>query len=200
MPSPVLFVDSCTMSDLKLFMVLVGCRPKGRYTEQHDIFFGIGRKLADLVPHIQAFWPEAKGKFHIDAWREVSQVGGFSVQIVEAGDAVENSHHLFFLNLGGYRPGEFEELHHKMLVVAPDSAKAVAAAKQTQFYKAAGFKGAASHIDDKYAIDVDEIYAVSDMLSSDFAAFAIAIREQNGPEDEQHIGYLKLSRLLEKGD
>lgn len=184
------------MSDLKLFMVLVGCKPKGRYTEQHDVFFGIGRSLKDLIPHITSFWPETKGLFHIDAWREITQVNGFSIEVVESQQAVENQHHLFFLNLGGYRPDIFEELHYKMLVVAPDSAKAIAVSKQTLFYQAEGFKGAESHIDDKYKLDVDDLYQVKDMLLPLFAEkFCLRILEQKGPEDEQHIGYVKLSKL-----
>lgn len=187
------------MNELKLYMVLVGCRPKGRYTEQHDVFFGIARSLKDLVPHINRFWPEAKGKFHIDAWREVTQVNGFSVEIEEATEAPENSHHLFFINLGGYRPGEFDELHHKMLVVAADSGKAIAMAKQTVFYKAEGFKGAESHIDDKYNLDVDDMYNVKEMLLPLFTEkFHICISEKHAPEDALHIGYLKLSKLIGK--
>lgn len=187
------------MNDLKLYMVLVGCKPKGRHTEQHDVFFGIARSLKDLVPQIDKFWPEAKGKFHIDAWREVSQVNGFAVEIEEAKEAPANSHHLFFINLGGYRPGEFDELHHKMLVVAEDSAKAIAAARQTAFYKAEGFRGTESHIDDKYKLDVDDMYQVKDMLLPLFTEnFHIRITEKNTPADEPHIGYLKLSRLIGK--
>lgn len=187
------------MSDLKLFMVLVGCRPKGRYTEQHDVFFGIGRSLKELVPAINRFWPEAKGNFHIDAWREVKQVNGYGISIEQSAAAPENKEHLFFLNLGGYKPGEFDELHYKMLVTAETSAKAIAAAKQTLFYKEAGFKGAESHIDDKYNLDVDEIYKVKEMLLPLFTEkFHIRLLEQQGPEDELHIGYLKLSKLTGK--
>lgn len=57
------------MAQLKLFMVLIGCKPEGRHTEQHDIFFGIGSELRDLIPDMLAFWPEANGKLHIDGWR-----------------------------------------------------------------------------------------------------------------------------------
>jgi hypothetical protein len=55
------------MSPLKLFMVLLGCTPAGRNTEQHDVFFSIGSGLKDLIPDIVDCWPEAKGKIHIDA-------------------------------------------------------------------------------------------------------------------------------------
>lgn len=178
-------------------MVLVGCRPKGRYTEQHDVFFGIADSLKALVPHINAFWPEVKGAFHIDAWREVTQVNGYAISIEKADSGIKNENHLFFINLGGYQPGEFEELHYKFLAVAPDSAKATAIAKQTAFYKTAGFKGAASHIDDKYSIDVDDIYNVNDLLTS-FKDFRLKITENTGREDEMHLGYLSLPKLLNK--
>lgn len=189
------------MGEQKLFMVLIGCKPQGRYTEQHDIFFGVGSTLSELVPQMQAFWPEAKGKFHIDAWREVTQVDGFAIEIKDGAAAEGYGQHLFFINLGGYRPGAFDELHHKMLIVAPDSAKAIARAKQSSFYEAEGFKGAESHIDDKYTLDVDDIYAVKDMLPTLFhKPYHIAVTERSaGPDDRQHIGYLKLSKLTGKG-
>ncbi|MSP70260.1 MAG: DUF1543 domain-containing protein [Bacteroidetes bacterium] len=49
---------------LKLYMIMIGCRPKGRYTEQHDIFFGIGNSLKELVPQMKAFCAKANGKIH----------------------------------------------------------------------------------------------------------------------------------------
>ncbi|MGN6440105.1 MAG: DUF1543 domain-containing protein [Agriterribacter sp.] len=33
-------------------MLLLGCKPAGRHTEQHDVFFGIGASLKDLIPDI----------------------------------------------------------------------------------------------------------------------------------------------------
>lgn len=56
------------MKAVNLHMVMLGCTPKGRFTEQHDIFFGIGSNLKELVPDMKDFWPEAKGRIHIDAW------------------------------------------------------------------------------------------------------------------------------------
>ena len=61
------------MSDLKLYMVLLGCKPKGRFTEQHDIFFGIAENMAALKPAMREFWHDAD-VLHIDAWREVNFV------------------------------------------------------------------------------------------------------------------------------
>ena len=105
------------MTTNKLYMVLIGCTPKGRFTEQHDIFFGIGNSLKELVPHMKAFWPEAKGKIHIDAWREVTAVDNFSISI-ESKNTSTTKDQLFFINLGGYKENEFEEYHYKTLAVA----------------------------------------------------------------------------------
>lgn len=106
---------------LKLFMVLLGCKPKGRHTEQHDIFFGIARTAKDLIPDIIAFWPEAKGKVHADAWRAVTNIDNYRVTVKENGfeetNEKEDKNKIFFINLGGYKENEFEEFHYKMLVV-----------------------------------------------------------------------------------
>lgn len=81
-------------------MVMLGCTPKGRLTEQHDIFFGIGSSLKGLVPEMNAFWPEAKGRIHIDAWQKVTTVDGFSIEVVAKDEKLEQEEQLFFLNLG----------------------------------------------------------------------------------------------------
>ena len=52
--------------------------------------------------------------------------------------------------------------------MASTSAEAIQQAKQTAFYKHFGFKGAASHIDDKYGVDVDDVFAVKEILHSSF--------------------------------
>ena len=52
------------MKTANLYMIMLGCTPKGRFTEQHDIFFGIGTSIKELVPDMKAFWPEAKGKIY----------------------------------------------------------------------------------------------------------------------------------------
>mgnify|MGYP001454693156 CR=1 FL=1 len=178
----------------KLYMTLLGCTPIGRLTEQHDIFFGIGNSIQELKPDMYAFWPDG-GQLHIDSWREVTQVGGYSIAIVPKEEATNTPEKLFFLNLGGYRRGEFEEYHYKILVVATTMTDAINAAKQTDFYKQWGFKGAVSHIDNKYALDVDDMHNVEDLLSENLKArYSVRIELNDGAEDELHVGYLKLGK------
>lgn len=179
-------------------MVMLGATPPGRLTEQHDIFFGIGSSLKDLVPQMKIFWPEAKGKIHIDAWREVNAIDGFQISVIEKNTGQPEENHLFFINLGGYKKGEFEEYHYKILAVAPKLAIALKAAKATSFYKHFGFKGAESHIDEKYGIDVDDVYKVADILDQQAKEkFTLKITQNRDlPPDELHIGYVGIEKLL----
>lgn len=187
------------MKTVHLYMVMLGCTPKGRYTEQHDIFFGIGNSLKELIPTMKDFWPEAKGRIHIDAWQKVTSVDGYVIEVVPNNEAIEKEEQLFFLNLGGYKEGEFEEYHYKVLVVAKTKAEAIKKAKQTTFYKHCGFKGGESHIDDQYGIDVDDIHNIEEILSNQFKShYRLKITKTNGiSEDEKHIGYVKIDKITD---
>ncbi len=178
----------------KLYMVLLGCRPKGRLTEQHDIFFGIGTSLPNMVKEMYAFWPDA-GRLHADAWREITKIGGYTISVVPKGEAVPSDKSLFFINLGGYRPGEFEEYHYKTLIVAKSIGMAIREAKKSAFFKHYDIGGTGvSHIDEKYALDVDDMHKVEDILAPHLKEqFSISISQTHeGTDDELHIGYLKL--------
>lgn len=180
-------------TNLKLYMVLLGCTPKGRLTEQHDIFFGIANSVTELKADMYAFWSDG-GQLHIDSWREVTHVDGHRITITPKAEAKPSSNKLFFLNLGGYKPNDLEEYHYKMLAVGETMAEVVKKSKQTAFYKHYGFKGAESHIDEKYSLDVDDMHKVEDVLAPHLRErYHIQITpDENGIEDELHIGYTKL--------
>lgn len=182
---------------MKLYMLLVGCTPPGRHTEQHDVLFTIGDDLKSIVPDILNFWPEANGKMHVDAWREVTSVDGFRVEVVEKDSDYNGGDKLFFLNLGGYKPDEFEEPHYKLLVIEKDKGAAIKRAKETAFYQHTGFVGAPSHIDDKYGVDVDDVFEIEDVLSPELKEkFSLSIFPAEGVEkDEFHLGYLPLQKI-----
>ncbi|MGN6211573.1 DUF1543 domain-containing protein [Parafilimonas sp.] len=186
------------MNDLKLFMVIIGCTPKGRFTEQHDVFFGIGKTLHELVDQMIDFWKEAEGKIHIDAWRQIKNVDGYVVEIKERSNVVNEARlKLFFINLGGYKENEFEEYHYKIVTAAKDKGEAIRKSKQTAFYKHCGFKGAESHVDDKYGIDVDDLYEIEDILPAGTKEkYSISLLPvESALNDALHIGYLKLDKL-----
>ncbi|ANI90653.1 hypothetical protein A9P82_06645 [Arachidicoccus ginsenosidimutans] len=176
----------------KLYMLLLGCKPDGRHTEQHDILFAIGTSLKDLIPQINDFWKDAS-KIHIDSWREVTSVNNNAIEIVERKSFIEQPEKLFFINLGGYKPNEFEEFHYKVLAVNAEKSLAIQQVKETVFYK----QKMSPHIDDKYGVDVDDIYDVEEILPAQLKEkYALKISHgMAGKEDELHIGYVKLNEL-----
>jgi hypothetical protein len=181
----------------KLYMLLVGALPPGRHTEQHDVFFGISASIRDLLPQVYTFWPEAGKSLHLDAWREVTKVSGFQVTVTEAPGHTSDTQ-LFFINLGGYKQGEFEEFHYKMLLAAGEKGEAIRLAKQSAFFRHTGFKGATSHVDDKFGVDVDDIFAIPDILSQETKnRYSLQIEPAipGHPEDEIHLGYFKLDTV-----
>jgi hypothetical protein len=182
-----------------LYMILLGSKPPGRRTEQHDFFFGFADNLANLGPQIVDAWPEAGKTLHLDGWRKVTSVGEYTVEVVPNDDSKSvQAERLFFINLGGYRPGELVEFHYQVLCVAPDKADAIQQSKQTAFFKHTGFKGADSHIDDKYGIDVDDVFAIEDILPDQSKKnFRIRLTKANSPEpDTIQLGYFKMDKLL----
>jgi len=189
-----------------LFMVQLGGRPKGRLIEQHDMFFGVANQVSELIEDINHHWPEVKNKWHIDSYRAITKVGNHSIKLVESATSDGNNGlKLFFINLGGYQQGSFEEFHYKLLIVAATQADAVKQAKQSAFYKEFTFKDkdspfdAASHIDDKFAVDIDDIYNVNDLISNvqiliepiAYDSHALA----NTDDDKEYVGYLSIKNL-----
>ena len=183
-------------------MVQLGGRPKGRLIEQHDIFFGVANEVSELVDAINHHWPEVKNKWHVDSYRAITQVDDYAIKLVESNHQLEsdNDLKLFFINLGGYQQGSFEEFHYKLLIVASSQTDAIKQAKQSEFYKQFTFKdtssafNAASHIDDKFEVDIDDIYNVNDLISN------IKILIELNPsvdikEDKEHVGYLSIKNL-----
>jgi len=179
----------------KLYMLLIGATPPGRNIEQHDVFFGIGDSIKDLIPDVEAFWP-GNNKLHLDAWREVTNVNGYEVEVFFKNENKQNSaFKLFFINLGGYKQNEFEEFHYKMVIAGADKSEAINISKQTAFFRHTGFKGATSHIDDKFGVDVDDIYEITDILPAvTKEKYSLLITPSDSlAEDEIHLGYFKLS-------
>ncbi|MBR5494932.1 MAG: DUF1543 domain-containing protein [Psychrobacter sp.] len=191
---------------LTLFMVQLGGRPKGRLIEQHDIFFGVAKQVSELIDDINHLWPEVKNKWHIDSYRAISKVDNYAIKLVESSSQVEcgSDLKLFFINLGGYQRGSFEEFHYKLLIVAGSQADAIKQAKQSEFYKAFTYKdkespfNAASHIDDKFEVDIDDIYNVNDLISNVRLLIEPITNESHelvNADDKEYVGYLSIKNL-----
>ena len=182
---------------MKLFYIILGATPESRNIEQHDVFFGIADELRDLVPAMKDFWKEAHGKIHLDCYQEVRFVDGFEVKIVEK-TFVQSENQLFFINLGGYKPGHFTEFHEQHLMVGKSIGEVVKRVKQTEFYKTMGFENAVSHIDDKHGVDIDDIFNVHDILPKEMKEKYSIILEKSDAEIQENpmaIGYFKIDKL-----
>jgi hypothetical protein len=191
-------IETDNTNVLKLFMVLLGSKAPKRNVEQHDYFFGIARSITELVPDMKAFWPEAGASLHIDGWREVTNVDGYAISIVPRSAHQQDTHEkLFFINLGGYQSNKLSEQHYTVLTVQSDRAIAVQESKKTVFYKTNTLKGANSHVDEKYGIDVDDIYKIEEILSDAMKEnYRIHISQSSGlPDDEIILGYFRLDKL-----
>ena len=182
------------MTDLKLYMLLLGSKAPGRHVEQHDFFFGIASSLKDLVADIKAFWPETGGKIHIDGWRELRCIDGYRITVHTRDEMVEGLPlKLFFINLGGYKENKFEEQHYTLLTIKNDRAAAFKEAKNTLFFKTQ----VSSHIDDKYGIDVDDLYEIDELLPpSHKNKYKVVLTKTDIDSDDKiHLGYFKLTNL-----
>lgn len=194
---------------MQLFMLKIGARPQGRLIEQHDVMFVIANSLSEVIPVVNQQWTEVKNKWHLDAWRAVNRVGDFHIQLTEKASLADNStdnNQLYFVNLGGYLPNQFEEFHYKTLVVADSISKATAQVKKSDFYRDYTFNNAnpalsgvaTSHVDDKHELDIDEIYQVAELLPDSVSLSIRALSDDEKatmPHDELHIGYLSLKQL-----
>ena len=78
-----------------------------------------------------------------------------------------------------------------------NKSKAIQLAKATAFYKHTGFKGATSHIDDKYGVDVDDVFEIKDILPQYIKEkYSIVLSPtDNIIEDKVNLGYFILEKL-----
>lgn len=106
---------------MKLFMFYIGGDCANSNVELHDVRFSIGETAEDCRDDLRRQWWGEPKSLHLDCWGELDQADGYDVTLIEAAPAAGTDEKLFFLNLGGYDPGEFGELHKNILLVAPDA-------------------------------------------------------------------------------
>lgn len=181
---------------MKLYYLVLGATVPGKFTEQHDVIFAIAENVTDLIPRIEAHWNATE--VHLDAWREVTCVDGYEIQVTEKGKAEKNGLNLYFINLGGYRQGSFSEHHLQQLVIASDVKEAAQWAKTHTFCPEHTITMASRcHVDNKFGIDVEAEDGLGEMLSAtDLADFSLSIfPNQDKATDILHVGYFPLDKL-----
>jgi len=83
------------------------------------------------------------------------------------------------------------------VIAADELSKALKIAKDTAFFKHTHFEGANAHVDDKYGIDVDDIYTIEEILAHPFKNnYSIQLTPvTEAEEDPLNLGYFKLENL-----
>jgi hypothetical protein len=103
---------------VKLFAFYVGGSAKNSNIEVHDMRFAVGEKMEDCHESLRRQWWGTPESLHIDCWTELSSADGHRVTLRR--EPSPASERLFFVNLGGYDPAQFTELHRDVFVVAAD--------------------------------------------------------------------------------
>jgi len=169
---------------LRLFAVYVGGSVAGAHVELHDVRFAVGATIEDCYDALRAQWWGEPQSLHLDAWGPLDVVDGHRVTI-GAGPAPGAAPRLWFVNLGGYDPAEFAELHRNVFVVAEDAR----AARKRALERIAGW--ASPHKD-----YVHEVETVADVAAS--LAAGRCIRLEPTADADRFVfetGYLPIGRM-----
>ena len=105
---------------MKLFMFYVGGDCGNSNIELHDVRFSAGETPEACHEDLRRQWWGTPKSLHLDCWGAVEQADGYDITLSPA-RTEQSEMKLFFLNLGGYDPDNFEELHRNVLLVATHS-------------------------------------------------------------------------------
>lgn len=157
-----------------LFVVYVGGKTETSLIEVHDIHFAIGARIEDTYDQLRKQWWGTPKTLHLDAWGIIKSVDNYDITLTTH-PLTDQTHKLFFINLGGYNPNEFTELHKNMFVVAEHEGQAKQKAKNTIS------DWTVPHKDNLY--NLDECVNVNDLLQKQ--GLAIQLTPTDHPEPFQ---------------
>lgn len=110
------------------FMIMVGGHTPTSNLEVHDMRFVAGNTIEDTYETLQREWWGDPDTLHLDVWSKITCIDGYDISL--KAEPYTGDQKLFFVNLGGYDPAHFDELHKNVLVVASSEAHAKHAAKE----------------------------------------------------------------------
>ena len=161
------------MTEKKLFAVYVGGEMQGANIEVHDMRLVLAEDLEGTYPLLRVEWWGIPKSLHIDCWAAVDKADGYRVSLrTEPSDSPLK---LYFVNLGGYDPAEFAEMHRNVFVVAETESKAkVKALKTVRHWRA-------FHRDDMY--EVEQSFCISKLAEAESLHIHLEAIEDKGQPD-----------------
>ncbi|RYD43630.1 MAG: DUF1543 domain-containing protein [Sphingomonadales bacterium] len=140
---------------MKLFAIYIGGEFEGANIELHDMRFVVAPAIGDTYDTLRRQWWGIPKSLHIDCWAEIDHADGYDVTLRP--EPFAGPERLYYVNLGGYAPGEFSERHKNVFVVADSLAKAKARALRS----VTGWREA--HRDDMF--EAEQAFSLADSAS-----------------------------------
>ncbi len=138
---------------MKLFITYIGGRADGANIELHDVRFVIGENIEACHQQLRDQWWGRPKSLHIDCWGALDYADGYDISVEQQPST--HTQHLYFINMGGYDPAQFAELHKNIFLVAESEA----IAKERALKAIEGW-----HLPHKdYSYEVDTIVSLSDV-------------------------------------
>lgn len=135
-----------------LFVVCLGGRAAGSRVELHDVAFAVGPDIDSTHEQLLDQWFGTPDGLHVDAWARVEQVPGYRVRLSTT--PAQGQLRLYFVNIGGYAPGELWERHAYAIYAGRSPAEVKARAREALLVGRESV-----HRDDLY--DIDDILEIS---------------------------------------
>ncbi len=113
---------------MNLFVIYIGGVTHNSNIEVHDLRFVVEDTIEDCYDELRRQWWGTPESLHIDCWGILNYADGYDIAL--KADSDQSSKKLYFLNLGGYDPTQFTEIHHNVFIVEETESKARAKALQ----------------------------------------------------------------------
>jgi len=111
-----------------LYLVVLGGRAEKANIELHDVRWVVGSKIEDTFNTLRKDWFGSSKGLHIDSYKKIQYIDGYKINLknVEKDKIYEkqlvkknkSKKHLWFVNIGGYKPTSMQEKHEFGLVTA----------------------------------------------------------------------------------
>lgn len=147
----------------------IGGSTKTSLLELHDMRFVIATDIEATYSELRKSWWGDPNSLHIDCWGELKSADGYNIHIRDTPS--QSSEKLYFINLGGYDPLQFTELHENTFIVSSRESKAKALALK----KVLNWQG--RHKD--YVHEIEKASCINDLVQN--KSFYIHLEKTDNP-------------------